>query len=377
MSVWPTAQQETLLRAALLSSPQSRQAALAAWQEWRPNLEHGLDASTFRLLPLVYHNLKQHGLDDPLLGRLKGVYRKTWVENQLLFQQSAPILDLFAAAGIPTLVLKGAALVQRYYGDPGLRPMRDVDVLVPSAERPAAFQALQAAGWQAQVHPGLSASALPAFLDLRHAIAFRKNQQEFDLHWHLLMDHLDPGSDDEFWQAAQPFEFSGRPSLALCPTDSLLHVCVHGLHWEGDAPLRWIPDALSILRSPGAAIDWPRLPGLAQPRRLGLILATALDFLRRRFDAPIPQQAIQELQDLPVQPWMRQELAMFTHRRSRLLGNLTRYWFSYLRRSHFKPTPLGFLRHLQVYKGFETPGQSLAWSAGKAAARLQRLMLDR
>ena len=39
-----------------------------------------------------------------------------------------------AQAGVPFLVLKGAALAHLVYGDPRLRPMRDVDLLIRKAD---------------------------------------------------------------------------------------------------------------------------------------------------------------------------------------------------------------------------------------------------
>jgi hypothetical protein len=185
---WPTAQQELLLRAALLPGA----AAQAAWQQWRTEVdveEDHLDLGSFRLLPLVYHNLHKQGIDDPLMGRLKGMHRRAWVMNQLQFQACTQVLQSFHAAGIATLVLKGAALLCRYYPDQGVRPMGDFDVLVPKRQVVQAIEVLDQLGWQPVGHPreGLT----PDYFAIRHAQGFANpTGRQLDLHWHVLVTSL-------------------------------------------------------------------------------------------------------------------------------------------------------------------------------------------
>src|SRR5262245_53419620 len=114
---WPAREQTLLLDAALLPFD----AAWSAWQAWKTavDFENGLDRGSYRLLPLVYRNLSRPGLEDPLLGRLKGVYRLTWYKNQFLFRTLAEVLRRLDAAGVPALVLKGASLTTLYYRDLG------------------------------------------------------------------------------------------------------------------------------------------------------------------------------------------------------------------------------------------------------------------
>src|SRR3990172_3071094 len=84
---WPTAQQELLLRAAL----QQGSEALNAWEMWKKAVPFDqMDPASVRLLPLVYRNMQtQCDLEDPLLQKLKGVYRHAWAMNQLLLQNVA------------------------------------------------------------------------------------------------------------------------------------------------------------------------------------------------------------------------------------------------------------------------------------------------
>ncbi|MHC5833634.1 MAG: nucleotidyltransferase family protein, partial [Nostoc sp.] len=76
----PTPAQELLLQASLLKE----KAALTAWEQWRSSVDiEVLDAESYVLLPQLYQNLLAHGVEDPHMARLKGIYRRNWCANQL------------------------------------------------------------------------------------------------------------------------------------------------------------------------------------------------------------------------------------------------------------------------------------------------------
>src|SRR5687767_2459676 len=83
--VWPSETQRLLLRAALLSGP----AAVDAWEAWlgHADWEAGVEHGSFRLLPLLYTNLRRGGVAHPSLQKLKGVYRQAWATTNRLFHR--------------------------------------------------------------------------------------------------------------------------------------------------------------------------------------------------------------------------------------------------------------------------------------------------
>src|SRR3972149_871099 len=291
-NMFPTREQELLLRAALLQG----ESALQAWQNWKVhvNLEQELDMGSYRLLPLVYHNFRTPAVDDPWMSKLRGIYRKEWYKNQMLFHTIAEVLRLLHAAGIETMILKGAPLTLLYYQDYGLRPMRDFDVLVPTVKRGAAIEVLTQAGWNPLLRP--LEKLTDAVLDARHAWGFENaHQRQFDLHWHVLIQCLYPNSDDDFWAGAIPVQVADVPTRALNPTDQLLHVCVHGAAWNPVPPLRWIADAMVILNVSYSEVEWTRLIAQAKKRRLTFPLRHALTYLRDSFGAAIPSHVLMEM----------------------------------------------------------------------------------
>ncbi|HMQ54674.1 MAG TPA: nucleotidyltransferase family protein [Anaerolineae bacterium] len=369
--------QVLLLRAALLPGEE----ALAAWRHWRSQvkieIEH-VDAGSFRLLPLVYRNLRKQGMADPLLKRLKGVYRLTWYQNQLHLRAAAEVIQLLQSAGIETLCLKGVPLLLRYYQDYGLRPMGDFDVLVPTVQRDAAIECLIQAGWQAHWRPATKLTK--DYLKIKHSWNFtHANGGEFDLHWHVMIECLDAQADNDFWARAEPLEFHDISTLALCPTDQLMHVCVHGMAINKMSPVRWVADAMVILQTHNPLIDWSRLVDQAQQRRVSLFLGGALGYLRDTLAAPIPEETLKRLSAIPVTRLERLEYQARVNPSASYLGALPLTWAYYLRyqqqlipnQSRLKLL-VGFPRYVQLFLGFDDLKQTFAWAIKRGLAQLHK-----
>ena len=171
----PTARQELLLQAALLPG----EAGLAAWRRVRPSVAseslHGASAS---LLPLVYQNLARLGDADVGVEALKERYLHTWGENLRFYHSVLPLLQAFEQVGIDAVVLKGLALIARFYRDPGLRPMADVDVLVSSTDVERVSAIAGGLGWRSRHR------LTPGFLRVKHAGPFdHQAGVACDIHW--------------------------------------------------------------------------------------------------------------------------------------------------------------------------------------------------
>jgi hypothetical protein len=332
----PTEEQLLLLQAALFDGED----ALAAWRAWsaRADIER-LDPGSNRMLPLVSYNLDRLGVDDPLSARLRGYRRQTWYKNQIWLSEMARFLAEFERAGLQTLVLKGTALVLLFYPDCGLRPMTDLDLLVRRDQARAAMSLLAELGWKAndedmerRVRSAsrkngadangdlASATMISAALERRvrqgHATDFVNSARlRLDLHWYVLPENRGPDADTDFWNDAVPVRIGNFTTKALSPTDTLLHVCVHGAKWCPVPPMRWVADAMMIMRAASDQIDWNRLVRLARKRRLSLPLGRALTYLAENMRAPIPPAVLLELRDTPTTWSERMEYRMFSRPR--------------------------------------------------------------
>lgn len=313
-SFWPTGQQELLLRAALLSGGEATQ----AWIEARPRLDiDRLEVGSYSLLPLVYRQLQEAELAEPLLPRLRGIYRHTWSKNQVVLNELRAVADTLASAGVEPLVIGGAARLA-YYPELGLRTLTEFELLVPPHD---VERSLRALGWHGDGVP-------PRVLRGRSALRVETaKHRPFGLHWRLLPEYAAEG-DESFWRGARTIELPDVDSLALAPADELLHVCAGGARTALWANVQWIADAAVILRT--TEVDWDGLVRQAEERRASPRLREALAYLVQLLDAPVPAGVLSRLERFEM---TRRDA--FAHRVSgsggRLLGEFPRTLAGYIR----------------------------------------------
>ncbi len=374
--MFPTTTQELLLQSAILPD----QVALSAWREWKgqTDLEKDIDIGSYRLLPLVYKNLQTLGVEDPWMGKLKGIYRLTWYKNQALFRSAATIIDNFHQAQIQTMILKGAPLIVNYYQDFGVRPMNDLDILVPTNKKDEAIELLLQLGWKPmQFHWKDFNKERMVY---RHAWGFvNPSGQSIDLHWHVFSLSTEKDSDVTYWDVSTPISLLNVTTLTLDATNMLLHVCVHGGQWDISSSIRWIPDAFYILSRAQLKINWDRLVNQAEDKRFIVPLRLALSYLRDRFNAPIPDEVLSALSKIKTSR-TDEKLFRTISRQPTFLGNLPMYWYKYLRSLESQEQKLdlsnllGFINYLQKVKGVENKYDLVRWAFSRASLRIGRAL---
>ena len=304
VSPLPAGLHADLLRAALLTDER----ALAAWRVWRSQADlDRLDTASYRLLPLLYRNLERLGVDDGWMAKLRGIYRRTWVANQVLLHRLSGVLTTLHDVRVPTMILKGAALLDQAYGDAGARPMGDLDVWVPAADFPRAFQSLAGAGWSDRHGEAAECAADPVrYRSRKHAVGLRTatDQSEIlDLHQDVLRLYWQyhvPIPEKRFWDVAEPCAFDGVPTLRLAPHHQLLHISFHGLQWQSLPTIRWAADVHALIVARAAELDWDAL--LADAKDLLLVdsLREALLHVATAYDTPVPAPVLASLRGARV-----------------------------------------------------------------------------
>lgn len=147
---------------------------------------------------------------------------------QRLAQRLAETTAAFGAAGVPVLLLKGAALGALVDPTFRARPMSDLDVLVRPGDVPAAIAALAAAGWHQTadeaVHEmvGEAHHHLPPFLDPRLP------GTRIELHVALFSeDHSFRVDEHDLLRDARPAPPPFNGALVPTPEHLMLHACIH------------------------------------------------------------------------------------------------------------------------------------------------------
>ncbi|MDU9049220.1 MAG: nucleotidyltransferase family protein [Candidatus Electrothrix sp. Rat3] len=237
--------------------------ACARFQAWDGLLQQ---AEVQGMAPLLLRHLLLAEINPPdhILRSLRLLALRHRQSNGLLSKTLAKVLTILESAGIPVLVLKGAALCQTLYPDPGLRPMRDIDLLVPWDQALPAHTLLQQHGFHD-----------PAVFTPEDHLHLAALYQEVDgiqvcleLHRSLFPDCPPCPKRIDFsklYERAKAFEVNEMPAFTLGTLgneDMLWHLYQHGFH----APLPYDPfklisaaDIIGFVEARLDVIDWNRI----------------------------------------------------------------------------------------------------------------------
>ncbi len=164
---------------------------------------------------------------------LVNVTRLSGRHNLLIERARRQTASAFEQAKIPAIWLKGIGLAHTYYPEPHLRPMSDLDVLVPPNRMTDARNALLLAGFTPAEQDFFELGGFTQ--QARHHEIFqdRFGKVKLELHFRLLVPSLhyqmEEGDLDWFWLQAEELA-PGRPLFqVLKPEANLLHLCAHAV----------------------------------------------------------------------------------------------------------------------------------------------------
>lgn len=236
-------------------------------------------------------------LRDDIIAPLRTLRRRQALSLMLRQEAASAAGRCLQAAGIDYVLFKGILLGELLYGDPLLRPSADVDVLFAEVDRPAAHEALRAAGFE----PAPQADQ-PAY-----EMSYVRQGANLDVHWHP----IEPGRSrvpltpfflasrqrrDDLWYPSHAATFLAlllNPAISDYVSERLIQ------------PL----DVDRFLRH----VEFDPQPTVDILRRAGLATAgwIMLEYSRRLFATPIPPALSTALQP---GAWRRRHLRRWLDR---------------------------------------------------------------
>lgn len=232
-------------------------AQVSGIDNWAPVMRM---ATEHRLAPLLYWHLREYGIDVPSDVRraLAAAYAR---QKTIAAAQAATLAELGATlerAGIAIVVLKGGALAQLIYAEPGLRPMEDLDLLVAPHHGEAARKVLRDCGFNAPARHS-------RYDHLQHhdPIAHRtRDGITISVEVHTQAFNLIMGNSMSMENLQHPlttFDIAGQGMYTLAP-QQMLWMQYLGLRKLAE-PMRFIhlADLAGIAGCFCTQIDWPGL----------------------------------------------------------------------------------------------------------------------
>ena len=249
--------------------------------------------------PLVHKAIEDRLIPPPPLAMRRQLVVTDLVarvRHQANIEAACEVVDECHALGIRPTLLKGILVSQQFYPEPHLRPMVDVDVLVPASSYMAIEAAMVRRGYQKidypmrhhgppLYHPGRQA-CIELHTDLFPEDApFRRG--------HVL-------SRENAWAHVHAASFAGREVGQLSSEFQLVYLAsswINDLTNSGIRPsfLHLLFDVVFLLRSERASIDWETLVrGIDNPMARASTFVT-LDYIHRCGLASVPRQVVASL----------------------------------------------------------------------------------
>jgi hypothetical protein len=244
--------------------------AAAAWRRWRSGVD--IDRITWRdaqLVSMIAARRLQPWIDgDPAAGILAGLVHRNRVQSTLRCGLARRIAATIAETARCPVMLAGAVAMFIHGGGDAIRPITDIELLVPRPLVSAAVMCLARQGWR-NAGPGRLAAA-----DWEDHVALERDGLLLRLQWRHLP--VPP------WRSRDCEASLFAHVEPVLPREPLL-AAVLGRGCGASEAIPWQVDAALVLRKP---VDWgrvlaatERIPGVAsrleELRRLGLPVPSA------------------------------------------------------------------------------------------------------
>lgn len=240
-----------------------------------------------RLGPLLHWQIARVRDDlpipDAVADELQQSFKRAAMRALVWQRELVRVHRILDRAAIPHAALKGAYLAFHAYPHPALRPLRDLDILVPENRAPEAFQALIDGGLSRNDdYPGSPAAYLQ---HSKHFPPLRSPAQQISVELHNRLFHpehngqaqVDLSATPMFWQRCIQNYVANETVPFVSPTDLLLHLIVHAVfdHQFNNGPLL-LSDIAFLLEN--QEIDWPLFWAMAEQgqHKRGCLLALKL-----------------------------------------------------------------------------------------------------
>lgn len=214
----------------------------------------------------------------------------------VLRKELGHVLAALDAAGVRTLVFKGAALAFTHYAQPSDRPRVDADLLIVPDQREAAVRTLEQLGYR---HP----IRIPGELTRSQAVYEKIDElgiaHTIDLHWQVskpqVFGHLFPF--DELAAVSVPVPALGPSARAPGCMHALAIACVHRVaHHHGaerDRPI-WLTD-IHLLAGRLTPADAAAFVAFAGQKGILRVSVDALGLAQRELGTTLPADLLDRL----------------------------------------------------------------------------------
>ena len=268
-----------------------------SWQLWLEFVHRQ------RLAPLLYKTLRGLNLLSlEAIQSLRQVYLWTANRNILLLHELGMVLDGLQTAGVSVMPIKGGALAETVYGNPAVRPMADLDLLVTPAGANAACATLTALGYTTD-----SLEPWPNHARrYRQVLEFIRKAEGglyflVDLHWGVVdVPYYERIPIDTWFEGAETAILGGVETHIPSAEDHLLLLCAHlAFHERYSNDLLRHCDLAAIIHAAGETLNWETVFRQAAGWQMVIPLQRTLLRLESIWPRTVSPSVVREADRLP------------------------------------------------------------------------------
>jgi hypothetical protein len=198
------------------------------------------------------------------------------------------VLDALTEHGVIPVLLKGYGLASRFYPDPLVRAMTDVDLLIPPEGLPKAERALEPLNLRRKEAPAEAYDRAH-----HHHLHLISDDGPVELHFRALTAFGAILEGAPLYARSTAATLKGRTVRYLLPEDELVYLAAHA---AGHLLLQlsWLYDIkLLVLRT--SDMRWEVVVERARESRMQAAVFLALNAAKEAFLAPIPDTVLRDL----------------------------------------------------------------------------------
>jgi len=244
-------------------------------------------AAMNEVAPVVYENLRvlDKNIPGETIERFRNAYLHSVRKNVLNAEEMIRVLRSLEKGGVEAIPLKGSLASEIIFGNPGLYPATDIDILVKPEDLAKAEKILDEAGYSK--NEGISDEDL---LSSHYHFVYRKGAFFLELHWNLAKRYyqIPPLF---WWEETSTVQYSGLRVNALSPERYLLYA-IFRLFDHGFRPLKFFIFISGLVRKYGNETDWDKFLQFSRTYRMERLTVFTLILVHELFRIQIPDNIL-------------------------------------------------------------------------------------
>jgi len=276
--------------------------------DWTQIVENAKPHGLIPLLHRAFAHAQPPRIPKAIASSITQCATETAAKNLALTAQLGEILRAARARQIPCVPMRGIALGEQLYSDSTLRPTGDIDLLVRKEQLSAIRTLLKDVGcYEVEARRGFAG-------EFEYTLEFFKDTPiplVVEPHWTIAYPPFHARLDMRgVWARCTEVRIAGIPTLALGTEDLLIHLCLHLLHHQKNAPVLWMYELDRLIRS--CPLNWSTVGEVANQAGVDSLIHAVLRDVIRLFRTPIPDDAMEQFAASASSPQAQRITALLT-----------------------------------------------------------------